>query len=55
MKNAEKEAFLEKVIGDPELREDIIDLALIEKAKTVKGRPMPAKEYFGRRRGKQAA
>ncbi len=49
LKNKEKEAFLEKVINDPELREDIIDIALIEEAKKVKGKPVSAREYFARR------
>lgn len=54
LKTQEKEAFLEKVINDRELREDLIDIVLIEKAKKVKGAPISAKEYFARRR-KQAA
>jgi hypothetical protein len=35
LKSEEKEAFLERLISDPELREDIIDIALIERAKKV--------------------
>lgn len=50
LKSDEKEAFLEKVINDPKLREDLIDIALIEKAKKVKGRSVSAKEYFSKRR-----
>jgi hypothetical protein len=50
LKSEEKEAFLERVISDPELREDIIDIALIERAKKVKGKAVSAKEYFARRR-----
>lgn len=50
LKHNEKEAFLEKVISDPELREDLIDIALIEKAKKVKGKPISAREYFAKRR-----
>ena len=50
LKNNEKEAFLEKVISDPELREDLIDIVLIEKAKKVKGKPVSATEYFAKRR-----
>jgi hypothetical protein len=38
------------VMGDQALREDFIDVALIEKAKKVKGRSSSAKEYFARRR-----
>lgn len=49
LRNREREAFLEKVISDPELREDLIDLALIEKAKKVKGKSVTAKEYFAKR------
>jgi hypothetical protein len=48
IKNKEKEAFLEKVISDPELREEIIDIALIEEAKKVKGKPLSAREYFAK-------
>lgn len=50
LKNKEKEAFLEKVVNDPMLREDLIDIALIEKAKKVKGKSVSAKEYFEKRR-----
>jgi len=49
LKNKEKEAFLEKIISDPELREDLIDLALIEEAKKVKGKSISAREYFEKR------
>jgi hypothetical protein len=48
LKSEEKEAFLERVISDPELREDIIDIALIERAKKVKGKAVSAKEYFAK-------
>ena len=50
LKNKEREAFLEKVISDPGLREDIIDITLIEKAKKIKGKSISAKEYFMKRR-----
>lgn len=50
LKDAEREAFIEKVVNDPQLREDLIDIALIEEAKKVKGRPISAREYFTRRR-----
>jgi hypothetical protein len=50
LKKPEKEAFLEKVINDPELREDLIDVALIEKAKKIKGKAVSASEYFTKRR-----
>ncbi len=49
LKTNEQEAFLEKVISDPTLREDIIDIALIEEAKKVKGKSISAREYFAKR------
>ncbi len=49
LRNKEKDAFLEKVINDPELKEDLIDIALIEKAKKVKGKAISAREYFSKR------
>ncbi len=45
----EKEIFFEKIFSDSELREDLIDIALIEKAKKVKGKPVSARDYFIRR------
>ena len=50
LKSKEKEAFLEKMIGDSRLRNDLIDIALIEEAKKTKGTPVSAKEYFAKRR-----
>lgn len=50
LKNAEREAFIEKVVSDHVLREDLIDLALIGEAKKIKGRPVSARAYFTRRR-----
>ena len=52
LKSNEKEALLEKIINAPELREDIIDIALIEEAKKVKGKPISAREYFAKRQRK---
>ena len=49
LRSKEKEAFLEKVISDPELREDLIDIVLIEEAKKIKGKPVSAREYFAKR------
>jgi hypothetical protein len=46
----EKEIFFEKIFADSELREDLIDIALIEEAKKAKGKPVSAKDYFFRRR-----
>jgi hypothetical protein len=51
LNGAEREAFLEKLVQDRRLREQLIDIALIEQAKTVKGRAFSAREYFFRRRG----
>jgi hypothetical protein len=50
LNSEEKDAFLEKVINDPALREDLIDIALIERAKKVRGKSVSAKEYFAKRR-----
>ena len=50
LKSAEKEAFFEKIVSNQRIREDLIDLALIEGAKKVKGKPISAKEYFAKRR-----
>ena len=51
--DTEREAFIEKVVGDPSFREDLIDIALIEEAKKVKGKSVSAKEYFKKRRGRE--
>ena len=48
--NTEREAFIEKVVGDPSFREDLIDIALIEEAKKVKGKAIPARDYFMKQR-----
>ena len=52
LNGAEREAFLEKVVRDRRLREELIDSALIEEAKMVKGQALSAHEYFSRRRSK---
>jgi hypothetical protein len=49
MKSKERAAFLEKVMRDSEIRQDIIDIALIEQAKKVKGKAVDAKTYFLKR------
>lgn len=49
LRSKEKEAFLEKVISDATLREDLIDIALIEEAKKAKRKSISAGEYFARR------
>lgn len=55
LKNTEREAFIEKVVSDPRLREDLVDIALIEEAKKVRGKPVSAREYFVKRRRKQSS
>ncbi len=49
MDDSEREAFIEKVVKDPRFKEDLIDIALIEEAKKVKGRSISAKDYFAKR------
>ena len=55
LKKKEKEAFLHMVFNDMRLREDLIDIALIEKAKKVKGTAISARAYFARRRSQRCA
>jgi len=50
LSRGERESFLEMVIEDPHLREDFIDIALIEEAKKVRGKPISARKYFSKRR-----
>jgi len=50
LKSNEREAFFERIMGDKQIREDLIDIALIEQAKKVKGKSVSAKEYFAKRR-----
>jgi hypothetical protein len=52
---SEKEAFIEKMISDTKLRKDLIDIALIEESKKAKGTPIPAKEYFSRRKTRRSS
>ena len=54
LKGKEREAFIEKIVSDPRLREEIVEIALIEEANSVKGRAISAKEYFSRRSKKAA-
>ena len=57
LKKNERAAFLEKVIsGDRELREDLMDILVIEKAKKIKGKSVSAQAYFLKREkmGKKA-
>lgn len=49
MNETEKEAFIEKVVNDPKFKDDLIDIALIEEAKKVKGKSVSAKKYFSKR------
>jgi len=50
LKTAERGAFLARVVGDRRLREELMDLALIEEAKLVKGKIVSARDYFTARR-----
>lgn len=52
LKGAEREAFIEKVVSDPRLREEIVDIVLIEQAKSDRGAAISAKGYFAKRRKK---
>jgi hypothetical protein len=54
LKASDREAFIGKVVSDPKLREDLIDAALIEVSKKVKGKSVSAKEYFSRNKKKGA-
>lgn len=45
-----KEKLFEKIMGDKQMREDLIDIVLIEQAKKAKGKPISAKKYFANRR-----
>lgn len=46
----QKELLLMHMLEDPEFKEDLIDLVLIEQAKQEAGKPILAKEYFARRK-----
>ena len=50
LKSNEKEAFLEKVLQNSTLRQDVMDIALMEEAKKVKGKPVSARDYFQKRK-----
>lgn len=50
-----KEAFFEKILKNRRLREDLIDVALMEEAKKEKGKPVSARDYFAKRRKTEAA
>ena len=50
LKTREKEDFLKKIKNEKKMREDFIDIALIEHARKERGRPISAKEYFAKRR-----
>lgn len=45
-----REAFFEKILKNRRIREDLMDAALIDEAKKVKGKPVSAKDYFAKRR-----
>jgi len=51
----EREVFFEKVVSDPKFKADLLDIALIEEAKKVKGRTVSARDYFKKRRSAKSA
>jgi len=51
----EQNVFLSEMLKDKQLREDFIDIALIEEAKKVKGKPVPARNFFGKQRKKKSS
>ena len=55
LKENDRTAFLERVIRDAKLREDLIDVALIEEAKKMRGKHVSTKEYFAKRHRKGQA
>ncbi len=42
----QKDALLAKMLKDPEFKEDLVDLALIEQARKEPGEDVPLKEYL---------
>jgi len=50
----QKESVLERLLRDRELKQDLFDLVLIERAKVVKGRAVEARSYLARSRAKPA-
>lgn len=53
MDSEERQAFLERLIGDPRLREDLLDAASIEERKEEPTRPL--QEVLAESRRKKAA
>ena len=45
----QRERTLARLLQDREVREDVFDLALIQRAKNAKGRPTDARRYFSKR------
>lgn len=45
-----REVFFEKILKNRRIREDLMDAALIDDAKKVKGKPVSAKDFFASRR-----
>lgn len=42
----QKDALLAKMLKDPEFKEDLVDLALIEEARKEPGEDVPLEEYL---------
>ncbi len=49
MSDSEREAFIQMIFSDPMYKQELIDAALIEEGKKVKGSPDSAKAYFAKR------
>jgi hypothetical protein len=48
LKPAERQELAERILHDRKLLEDLVDHALIEKAKRVKGKPVTLSDYTAR-------
>lgn len=51
LKPKERQELAERILRDRKLVEDLIDHALIEKAKRVKGEPVTLKDYVAHQNG----
>lgn len=49
----QRELTIARLLQDREVRQDLFDLALIQRAKGFKGRPIEARRYFSKRRSER--
>jgi len=49
MSDAERQEFIQLIFSDPLFKQELIDAALIQEGKKVKGSPESAKAYFAKR------